>query len=84
MRRGRGDFADDHRQPITIWICGDVSRGVTVDWTMLISVAAIAIAGILIGSVIAHKVKEQKLKTAFGWFVLLMGSGILAEQIFQF
>jgi uncharacterized membrane protein YfcA len=60
---------------------GDLARGAEVNWPLLGTVAAIAAAGIVAGSSIAHKIKEQKLKSAFGWFVLAMGSGILIEQI---
>jgi uncharacterized membrane protein YfcA len=59
---------------------GDLSRGAVVDWPMLGASAAIAIAGIAAGSAIAHKLEEQKLKTAFGWFVLIVGAAILIEQ----
>lgn len=60
---------------------GDVLRGGIIDWTLLITVAAIAIVGIILGTLFAHKIAEQKLKTAFGWFVLIMGSSILIEQL---
>lgn len=60
---------------------GDVARGITVDWSLLGAVAAIAAIGIVVGSAIAHKIKEAKLKTAFGWFVLIMGAFILIEQL---
>lgn len=59
---------------------GDVSRGAIVDWHLLQIVATIAIVGIVVGSTLAHKVKEQILKTAFGWFVLIIGATILLEQ----
>lgn len=60
---------------------GDVSRGSHIDWTFLIAVAATAAVGIVFGSAIAHKINEQKLKKAFGWFVLAMGTSILIEQV---
>lgn len=63
---------------------GDIFRGVVVDWKLLGAIALIAIFGIMVGSLVAHKVKEQKLKTAFGWFVLIMGGTILIEQIRHF
>lgn len=59
---------------------GDVSRGVNFEWSLLAIVATIAILGIIVGSSLSHKIKEQKLKTAFGWFVLFMGVSILIEQ----
>lgn len=60
---------------------GDVSRGLTIDWSLLGGVAAFAVVGIVVGSSVAHKIKEQKLKTAFGWFVLIIGATILLEQL---
>lgn len=60
---------------------GDLARGLTVDWTLLFFVTTIAIIGIIVGSTLAHKIKEQKLKTVFGWFVLLMGATIFIEQL---
>lgn len=60
---------------------GDVSRGLEIDWSLLGGVATFAAFGIMMGSAFAHKIKEQKLKSAFGWFVLVMGITILAEQI---
>jgi len=62
---------------------GDVSRGLTVNWPLLVTVALFAMLGITAGSTVAHKVKEQKLKVAFGWFVLVMGCTILLEQIYR-
>lgn len=59
---------------------GDVSRGIVVDWLLLVKIAAIAAIGIIGGSSIAHRIKELQLKTAFGWFMLIMGFGILIEQ----
>jgi uncharacterized membrane protein YfcA len=66
-----------------IGFAGDISRGAIVDWSLLMTVAAIAIVGIVAGSAIAHKIKEQKLKIAFGWLVLTIGTAILIEQGFH-
>lgn len=62
---------------------GDISRGLIIDWSLLITVAVFAIIGIVMGSAIAHRIKEQKLKAAFGWLVLVMGITILLEQLFH-
>ncbi len=59
---------------------GDVSRGMVIDWSLLGTVTFIAVTGIIIGSALSHKIKEQKLKSAFGWFVLIMGLIVLSEQ----
>lgn len=60
---------------------GDVSRGLQADWPLIVKVTAFAVMGIIAGSAFAHKIKEEKLKFAFGWFVLIMGITILAEQL---
>lgn len=51
-----------------------------IDWTFLLSVSAVAIAGILIGSQLAGKISQQKLKPAFGWFTLLVGVFVLLKE----
>lgn len=63
---------------------GDLSRGLMVNWSLLGPVVAFAVIGIILGSAVAHKIKEQKLKIAFGWFVLVMGVTILLEQLRHF
>lgn len=60
---------------------GDVLRGLEVNWPLLGLVAIFAASGIIIGSLLTNKIKEQKLKTAFGWFILCMGTTILLEQL---
>lgn len=52
----------------------------SIKWGLLLSIAAIAIIGILIGSYLATKIKAKKLKPAFGWFVLIMGVYILIKE----
>ena len=54
----------------------------TMDWTLLISVTALAIAGIFIGDKLSKRIDGNKLKTGFGWFVLVMGLYIIAQQLF--
>lgn len=55
-----------------------------VKWSFLLTITAIAIGGILIGSFLSNKIDGKKLKPAFGWFVLLMGIYImLKETIFK-
>lgn len=52
-------------------------------FNLLFSIAAIAVIGILIGSYLSNFIDGKKLKTSFGWFVLLMGVYIiLKESIF--
>jgi len=51
-----------------------------IHWPLLLSVTAIAITGILIGSYLSTIIDGKKLKPAFGWFVLLMGFYILVKE----
>lgn len=59
----------------------DVMAGVGIDYSLLLSVAAIAIAGMFIGTALSKKVDGAKLKSAFGWFVLIMGLYIIAKEL---
>lgn len=51
-----------------------------VQWLFILTIAVIAIAGILIGSFLSTKIDGKKLKPAFGWFVLVMGIYILVKE----
>ncbi|MBX3256311.1 MAG: sulfite exporter TauE/SafE family protein [Chitinophagaceae bacterium] len=52
-----------------------------MDWKKLLLITSIAVAGIFAGVALSQKIPAQKLKKAFGWFVLLMGIIILAKEI---
>lgn len=54
--------------------------GTSVQWAFLLSITAITIIGILIGSYFSDKIKASRLKTSFGWFVLLMGIYIIIKE----
>jgi hypothetical protein len=54
----------------------------TMDWTLLGSVTALAIAGIFIGNRMSRNIDGDKLKKAFGWFVLIMGIYILIKELY--
>lgn len=53
-----------------------------LDWMLLGSVTTLAIAGIFIGNRLSRKVDGDKLKKAFGWFVLVMGIYILVRELY--
>lgn len=59
----------------------DVSH-YTINWKFLLTITAIAIAGVLIGTYYEEKINGQKLKKGFGWFVLTAGILILVKEIF--
>ena len=63
-----------------IGFTGDLGN-YSMDWTLLLLVTAIAIAGIFIGNWLSHKVSSDNLKKGFGWFVLVMGIYIIIKEL---
>ena len=51
-----------------------------IHWTFLITITAIAIAGIFVGSYFNQKLDPAKLRKGFGWFVLFMGIYIIVKE----
>jgi uncharacterized membrane protein YfcA len=64
-----------------IGFTGDIGH-FEIDWFFLLMITAIAIAGILAGGYIGKKISGEKLKKAFGWFVLIMGICIIIKELF--
>jgi uncharacterized membrane protein YfcA len=62
---------------------GDVMVNPSIEWPFLLTLSAISVVGIVFGSALSKKVSEQKLKQAFGYFVLLTGTFILAQQLYS-
>ena len=52
-----------------------------INWTVTLIITAAAIVGALIGSRIVGRVHPDKLRMAFGYFVLVMAVFILSQQI---
>jgi len=52
-----------------------------IDWPFLLKITAIAIAGVFVGGSLNKRFDGQKLKKAFGWFVLIMGIYILIKEL---
>ena len=63
-----------------IGFLGDISH-FQMDWKLLVIVTTLAIAGIFVGNWLNNKVDGEKLKKAFGWFVLIMGVYILIREL---
>ena len=53
-----------------------------IDWTLLLLITAIAIAGVFIGGRIGNRIPGEKLKKGFGWFVLSMSIYIIVTELF--
>lgn len=52
-----------------------------VNWSFLAGLTAASVAGIFVGIYASGRIDGGKLKTGFGWFVLLMAVYILAREI---
>ncbi len=63
-----------------IGFLGDIEANENIDWKLLLLFTACSILGIFIGNFVAKKVAGEKLKTAFGWFVLAMGIYIIIKE----
>jgi uncharacterized membrane protein YfcA len=64
-----------------IGFTGDLSH-YDMNWTLLGVVTILAIVGIFIGNRLSRNVDGEKLKKAFGWFVLVMGIYILIKELY--
>lgn len=61
---------------------GDVRGDMIIDWGLLSIFTLLSVVGVFIGIFLAGKINGGKLKTAFGWFVLVMGIYILIKELF--
>ncbi len=53
------------------------------DWPVLLKIAAIGVIGIFIGQFYSSRVDEKLLKRGFGYFVLVLGSIVIFDQILK-
>jgi uncharacterized protein len=60
---------------------GDMLNFYSMDWTFLLTISSLAVAGILIGNQWQKRISALKLRIAFGWFILMMGSWILIREL---
>lgn len=56
------------------------SSETVIDWLFLTKITLFAIAGIFIGTALSKRINGEKLKPAFGWFVLIMGIYIIIKE----
>jgi uncharacterized protein len=68
----------------TIGFIGDLLNKVQLNFQFLLLFTAIAIVGIFIGTYLTKKIDGNKLKPAFGWFVLVAGIYIIAKEFLKF
>ena len=60
---------------------GDISANVPIDWIFLMKFTGLSVIGIFIGIYLSHSISGAKLKPAFGWFVLSMGTFIIIKEL---
>ena len=64
-----------------IGFAGDLQQKTEIDWTLIFTITGIAVLGLFVGMYFSDKVSEKSLKKGFGYFVLVMGSIILFDQM---
>lgn len=60
---------------------GDLRGSEVINWTFLLQFTGVAVVGILAGAALSHRIPNEKLKPAFGWFVLVMGIFVLVREL---
>ncbi|NRD19544.1 sulfite exporter TauE/SafE family protein [Winogradskyella eckloniae] len=60
---------------------GDLNT-LNIDWKFLLTFTAISIAGIFIGLAISKKISAKGLKSAFGYFTIIMAIYIVYKELF--
>lgn len=64
-----------------IGFAGDLSAGTTIAWSFLLGFLAFSLVGIVLGTYLARFIPGARLKPAFGWFTLAMGTFILVREL---
>ncbi len=64
-----------------IGFLGDLGH-FTIDFSFLGKFVGLALVGVIIGTNLSKKIKNETLKPAFGWFVLAVSLVILGKEIF--
>jgi uncharacterized membrane protein YfcA len=59
---------------------GDMKTNASIDWQFLLVFSTVAVVGIITGSMLSKSISGDKLKPAFGWFVLVMGIYIIIKE----
>ena len=64
-----------------IGFLGDIGSGQQINFQFIAVVSVVAIAGIFLGSYLSRFIESRKLKTGFGWFVLVMGIYVIFNEV---
>ena len=62
----------------------DLLNNVYFDWKFLFYFTSIAVVGIIRGNKLTTKISGDKLRPAFGWFVLVMGIYVVFKELIQY
>lgn len=54
---------------------------VHIDWSLALAVTAAAVAGAILGGRLAGHIPDHLLRKGFGWFVVVMGTFVLTQQL---
>ena len=54
---------------------------VIIPWTFLAKFSALSVIGIFLGSSLAHKISQKKLKKSFGYFLIVIGCFVLYKNL---
>lgn len=65
-----------------IGFLGEAQVAANIDYGFVALITLLPLLGIVIGTYLNKHVAAAKLKTAFGWFVLVMGIYIVAKELF--
>lgn len=65
-----------------IGFIGDLRLEQIIDWKLILIFTSCSIVGVFIGNYLSKKFSGEKLKTGFGWFVLVMGIYIICKELF--
>ena len=64
-----------------VGVSGDLQAASTLNWTLIGMATALCFTGLLVGTGLSRVIPGAKLKPAFGWFILAMGSWIVVRQL---
>ncbi len=64
-----------------IGFLGDLQHQTNIEWSLISTITSIAVMGMFLGMHLSKKVSEKGLKKGFGYFVLIMGTFILIDQL---
>ena len=65
----------------TIGFSSDLINNVVVNYYLLFTITIVALIGMYIGTEMSKKIDGNKLKPAFGYFILITGLYIISKEI---